>query len=159
MCDIVIRNGNLMLNVPLPNNNKPDAEELQTVEELSKWMAVNSKGIYCTRPWKIARSAAPLVAWNNSFNERNGKDLTADDVRYTTKGGTLYAFVMGQPKREAVIPTLALGGKNHVGKIRSADLLGHRGKLKFTQDEQSLRVTLPPDNPSEYAICFKIAGA
>ena len=29
--------------------------------------------------------------------ERNRKDLTADDVRYTTKSGTLYAFVMGWP--------------------------------------------------------------
>jgi alpha-L-fucosidase len=58
-----------------------------------------------------------------------------------------------------VIPTLALGGKNQVGKIRGVDLLGHRGKLKFTQDEQSLRVTLPPEKPSEHAVCFKIAGA
>jgi alpha-L-fucosidase len=99
------------------------------------------------------------VAGNNSFNERNRKDLTADDVRYTTKSGVLYAFVMGWPEREAVIPTLALGGKNQVGKIRSVDLLGHRGKFKFTQDEQSLRVTLPPEKPSEHAICFKIAGA
>jgi alpha-L-fucosidase len=159
MCDIVSRNGNLMLNVPLPNSGKPDDEELRTVEELSKWMAVNSEGIYSTRPWKIAGSAAPPAAGNNSFNERNRKDLTASDVRYTTKNGTLYAFVMGWPEREAVIPTLALGGKNQVGKIRGVDLLGHRGKLKFTQDEQSLRVTLPPEKPSEHAICLKIAGA
>jgi alpha-L-fucosidase len=46
-----------------------------------------------------------------------------------------------------------------VGKIRSLELLGHRGKLKFTQDEQSLRVTLPPEKPSEHAISFKIVGA
>ena len=122
-------------------------------------MAVNSEGIYGTRPWKIAGSAAPPAAGNNAFNERNRKDLTADDVRYTTKNSTLYAFVMGWPEREAVVPTLALGGKNQVGKIRSLELLGHRGKLKFTQDEQSLRVTLPPEKPSEHAICFKIVGA
>ena len=77
----------------------------------------------------------------------------------TTKNSTLYAFVMGWPEHEAVVPTLALGGKNQVGKIRSLELLGHRGKLKFTQDEQSLRVTLPPEKPSDHAICFKIVGA
>jgi hypothetical protein len=31
------------------------------------------------------------------------------------------------------------------------------GRLKFTQDEQSLRATLPPEKPSDHAICFKIA--
>ena len=122
-------------------------------------MAVNSEGIYGTRPWKIAGSAAPPAAGNTAFNERNRKDLTASDVRYTTRGGTLYAFVMGWKEQEATIPTLALGGANQVGKIRGVDLLGHRGKLKFTQDERSLRVTLPAEKPCEHAICFKIVGA
>ena len=67
LCDIVSRNGNLMLNVPLPNSGKPDDEELKTVEEITKWMAVNSEGIYGTRPWKIAGSAAPPAAGNNGI--------------------------------------------------------------------------------------------
>ena len=33
LCDIVSRNGNLMLNVPLPNSGAPDACELKVVEE------------------------------------------------------------------------------------------------------------------------------
>jgi alpha-L-fucosidase len=163
LCDIVSRNGNLMLNVPLPNSGRPDDEELRTVEEITRWMAVNSEGIYGTRPWKVAGSAAPPVvgntAGNTAFNERTRKDLTASDVRYTTKGGALYAFVMGWPEREAAIPTLALGGANQVGKIRSVELLGSRGKLKFTQDERSLRVVTPPEKPCDHAICFKIVGA
>ena len=116
LCDIVSRNGNLMLNVPLPNSGKPDDDELKTVEEITKWMAVNSEGIYSTRPWKIAGSAAPPVAGNTAFNERNRRDLTAADVRYTVKNETLYAFVMGWPEHEAVIPTLALGGTNQVAR-------------------------------------------
>jgi alpha-L-fucosidase len=66
---------------------------------------------------------------------------------------------MGWPEREASIPTLALGGKLNVGKIRSVELLGHRGKLKFTQDEQSLKVMLPTERPSDHAVCFKVQGA
>ena len=161
LCDIVSRNGNLMLNVPLPNSGKPDDEELKVVEEITKWMAVNSEGIYSTRPWKVAGNAAPPAAGGGrmGFNERNRKDLTAADVRFTTKGGTLYAFVMGWPEREAEIATLALGGKTGVGKIRSVELLGHKGKLKYTQDERSLRITLPPEKPSDHAVAFKILGA
>jgi alpha-L-fucosidase len=55
--------------------------------------------------------------------------------------------------------TLALGGKLEVGKILTVELLGHRGKLKFTQDERSLRVLLPNEKPADHAVCFKITGA
>jgi alpha-L-fucosidase len=158
LCDIVSRNGNLMLNVPLPNSGKPDDEELRVVEEISKWMAVNGEGIYGTRPWKVSGNLVAPATGEMGFNERNRKDLTANDVRFTTKGETLYAYVMGWPDREAVIPTLARGGKLNVGQIRNIELLGHHGKLKFTQDGQSLRVTLPPGEPSDHAVCFKILG-
>src|SRR5207248_3128261 len=137
---------------PLPNSGKPDDEELKVVEEITKWMAVNSEGIYGTRPWKVSGNIVAPAAGEMGFNERNRKDLTPSDVRFTTKGGTLYAFLMGWPEREALIPTLAVCGKLAVGKVRTVELLGHRGKLKFTQDEQSLRVTLPVERPSEHAV-------
>ena len=159
LCDIVSRNGNLMLNVPLPNSGKPDDEELKVVEGITKWMAVNGEGIYGTRPWKVSGNIAAPAAGEQGFNERNRKDLTANDVRFTTKGGALYAFVMGWPEREAAIPTLAVGGKLAVGKIRSVELLGHKGKVKFTQDEAALAVEMPPEKPGEYAITLKIVGA
>src|SRR5664280_896793 len=52
LVDIVSRNGNLMLNFPLPNSGALDAEELKILDEITRWMAVNSEGIYSTRPWK-----------------------------------------------------------------------------------------------------------
>ena len=67
---------------------------------------------------------------------------------------------MGWPDgKEAVVPTLALGGKLAVGKIRNVELLGHKGKVKFTQDESALKVELPREKPSDYAITLKIVGA
>ena len=159
LCDIVSRNGNLMLNVPLPNSGEPDAEELKVVEGITAWMAVNSEGIYGTRPWKVSGNAAAPAGGNAGFNESRRRELTADDVRFTTKGGALYAFVMGWPEREASIPALALGGKLEVGKIRSVELLGHRGRLKFTQDETALRIELPPEKPSDHGVAFRVVGA
>jgi alpha-L-fucosidase len=158
LCDIVSRNGNLMLNIPLPNSGKPDDEELRVIEGITTWMSVNGEGIYGTRPWKVSGNIKPPAAQEAGFNERNRKDLTAEDVRFTTKGKVLYAFVMGWPKHEAVIPTLALGGKLEVGKIRSVEMLGHRGRLKFVQDEATLKVTMPPVKPSVHAVTLKIAG-
>ena len=101
---------------------------------------------------------APVVA-NTRFNENDRKDLTADDVRFTTKGNTLYAFAMGWPGKEASIPSLAIGGKYEVPKIHNVDLLGYKGKLKWSQDASGLKVELPEQKPADHAVGFKIALA
>jgi alpha-L-fucosidase len=162
LCDIVSRNGNLMLNFPLPNSGELDPQELKILDEITRWMAVNSEGIYGTRPWKIfgegpgTKSAAVP---GQRFNENNRKNLTPEDVRFTAKGNGLYAFVMGWPGKEASIPALALGGKDSVPRIRNIELLGHKGRLKWTQDAGTLKVVLPEEKPSDHAVTFKIAFA
>jgi len=42
LVDIVSRNGNLLLNFPLPNNGMLDVEELKILAEITKWMATNA---------------------------------------------------------------------------------------------------------------------
>jgi alpha-L-fucosidase len=162
LCDIVSRNGNLMLNFPLPNSGELDSKELKILDEITRWMAVNSEGIHSTRPWKIfGDGPATRIAAvpDQRFNEQTRKDLSAGDVRFTTKANALYAFVMGWPGKEASIPALALGGKSSVPRIRNVELLGHKEKLKWTQDAGTLKVELPAEKPSEYAVTFKIAFA
>ena len=162
LVDVVSRNGNLLLNFPLPNSGMLDAEELKILEAITRWMNVNSEAIYATRPWKIfgdGPSTKVITAGEVMFNESKRKDLTADDVRFTTKGKTLYAFVMGWPEKQAVIPPLALSGKLGAGKIENVELLGHHGKLQWTQDQASLRVQLPPEKPSEHGVAFRVLGA
>jgi len=161
LVDIVSRNGNLLLNFPLPNNGMPDDKELAILQSITAWMAVNGEGIFATRPWKIF-GAGPGADFKppagQPFNENSRQDLTAEDVRYTRKGETLYAFVMGWPGREAVIPSLAMSAKQGVGKIQNVELLG-AGKVPFTQDETALKAQLPEKQPSEHVIAFKINGA
>src|SRR5436305_953916 len=53
LVDVVSRNGNLLLNIPLPASGMPDDEELQILAEITKWMKVNGEAVYGTRPWKI----------------------------------------------------------------------------------------------------------
>jgi len=162
LVDIVSRNGNLMLNIPLPNNGMPDDKELKVIDGITQWMAINSEGIHGSRPYKIVGEGPGLVPTSQPagtrFQESTRRALTAEDVRYTTKGDTLYAFVMGWGGKEAVIPSLATSAKQGVGNIQNVELLG-AGKLPFTQDESGLKVQLPQNQPSEHAITFKIAGA
>jgi alpha-L-fucosidase len=186
LVDIVSRNGNLLLNFPLPNSGELDAEELQIIEGITSWMNVNSEGIYGTRPWKIygegptnpsagtagrgaegrgapaggaALTPAEQATRAARFGERSRPDLTPQDVRFTTKGSTLYAFVMGWPDKEVVIRPLGARSPQGVGKIRKVDLLGFKGNLKWTQADDALRIEAPPLKPCDYAVTFKITGA
>ncbi|MGB7845577.1 MAG: alpha-L-fucosidase [Candidatus Acidiferrum sp.] len=54
LVDVVSRNGNLMLNFPLPNSGMLDDQELGILAEITDWMNVNGEAIYATRPGKIA---------------------------------------------------------------------------------------------------------
>jgi alpha-L-fucosidase len=171
LVDIVSRNGNLLLNFPLPSNGMLDAEELKILDEVTKWMAVNGEGIYSTRPWKTygdggaintpadARQGGSQHHQAGAFNERNRKPLTASDIRFTRKNGTLYAFAMGRPEGQVKIPVLAPGGVHGVGRIRNVELLGASGKLAWTQDAGGLTIQAPAAPPSDHAVVFKITGA
>ena len=169
LVDIVSRNGNLLLNFPLPNTGMLDDRELKILDEITRWMAVNGEGIYGTRPWKICGSGPSTIAGGSggksehhnaaAFNERNRKPLTAADVRYTKKGDTLYAFLMGWPAPSATIADLAPGGANGVGKITGVRLLGFGGKLPWTQDASGLRVEFPSEAPSNHAVALRVTGA
>ena len=162
LVDIVSRNGNLLLNFPLPASGMLDLEELNVLAGITSWMKVNNEGIFGSRPWKIfGQGPGTDVAKEKtaSFNEDKRKDLTADDVRFTTKGDTLYAFVMGWPDYQAVIKPLALDTALRVGKIQNVELLGFDGKLDWKQDQNGLSILTPPKKPSDYAVTFKITGA
>jgi alpha-L-fucosidase len=160
LVDIVSRNGNLMLNFPLPNSGALDPAELKILDEITRWMAVNSEGIYSTRPWKIfgeGPGTASAAVPGQRFNENNRKDLTAEDVRFTTKGNALYTFVMGWPEKETVIKPL---GTNNAGmKVAHVAMLGFKGKLKWTQGADGLKVQMPPAKPCDHVITLKITSA
>ena len=127
-------------------------------------MAVNSEGIYATRPWKIygagpSTMPRPERQGRMGFNENGRKDLTAEDIRFTTKGKTLYAFVMGWPEKEAVIAPLGTKSPQDPGKIHNVELLGHKGKIAWSQEEAGLKIQVPGEKPSDFGVTFKIAMA
>jgi alpha-L-fucosidase len=130
------------------------------LDEITKWMAINSEGIHATRPWKIFGdgpvATAPPPSRGTRFNEAGRKDLTAEEVRFTTKGDTLYAFVMGWPGKQTVIKPLATTSSVSPQKVKNVELLGYKDKVNWTQDEKGLTVLLPEQKPCDYAIALKI---
>ncbi|MBV8816998.1 MAG: alpha-L-fucosidase, partial [Acidobacteriaceae bacterium] len=170
LVDVVSRNGNLLLNFPLPSSGMLDAQELAVLDDFTQWMAVNNEAIYGTRPWKVygdgpafANATASRASNEHhvagAFNEAGRKPLTAADIRFTTKGATLYAFAMGQPEGQVSIPALAQGGQHSTGKIRNVEMLGGKDKVNWTQDATGLTIQTSAPAPSAHAVVFKITGA
>jgi alpha-L-fucosidase len=158
LVDIVSKNGNLLLNIPLRGDGTIDDDERQILADLASWMPVNGEGIYGTRPFTVFGEGPPDVKGTGNFNENTARAYTAEDIRFTTKGDTLYAFFLGWPADGKLsIKSLALGSGHHPREIGRIELLGAAGRqLMFTRDATVLVVTLPEKKPSEFVATLKI---
>lgn len=159
LCDVVSKNGNLLLNIPVRADGTIDELEERIVEEIGAWMNINGEAIYDTRPWKVFGEGPAVDEVNpiheQGFNEGKGKPLGEEDIRFTSKGTTIYAIVMGKPTRPIRLDKLG----NSAGLISSAPkrvtVLGG-GEVKFSQDDAALTIDAPKEVPSESAVAFKI---
>jgi alpha-L-fucosidase len=159
LADIVSKNGNLLLNIPVRGDGTIDEKELKVVEGIADWMDVNKESIFGTRPWKVfgegpASGGAALSA--QGFNEGKGKPNTAADFRFTAKGDVLYAIELGWPTNGVSIKSLGQSAKLLDQKIRKIELLGSKEKIKWSQTADALDISQPKNKPSDIAIVFKI---
>ena len=162
LADVVSKNGNLLLNVPVRGNGSIDELEYTIVEEIGEWMAINSEAIYDTRPWVVfgegpqLESAAPLS--RQGLNEGKGVPFTSSDLRFTQKNDAIYAIVMEWPENNQVtIKSLKRGTDSMNKEISNVALLGSSQQLSFSRDETGLHVTLPENrNKISYGLTLKI---
>ena len=159
--DIVSKNGNLLLSIPLRGDGGIDEDESKFIDDLTSWMQPNGESIYGTRPFTVFGEGAQDVRGTGTFIEgRGGAAHTAKDIRFATKGDVLYATVLAWPEDGKVtIETLAQGRPEYPKQIGRVELLGAAGPLPFTREAAGLVVTLPNTKPNEYAYVLKIRPA
>jgi alpha-L-fucosidase len=154
LIDIVSKNGNLLLNIPIRADGTLDATATRILKEMGEWFRVNGEGIYGTRPWVYFGEGK--VNEIPHFVEKS--PFTAKDIRYTSKDDTLYAFVLKWPpklKPRVEFPLLS-EGNYALRKIRSVEMLGHSGELEWDRHPDGLQVVFPDTKPSEFAHCLRI---
>jgi alpha-L-fucosidase len=159
LCDIVSKNGDLLLNIPVRGDGSIDDKEQAVLEGIGTWMDVNKECIFGTRPWKVfgegpASEGAALSA--QGFNEGKGKPFSAADVRFTTKGDTLYAIELGAPTNAVAIKSLGTAAKLLDKPIGNITLLGSDTKVEWTQTDDVLTIKAPAKSPNDIAIVYKI---
>ncbi|MBW8780494.1 MAG: alpha-L-fucosidase [Verrucomicrobia bacterium] len=162
MADIVSKNGNLLLNIPVRGDGSIDEKETAIVEEIGAWMKVNGEAIYDTRPWKRfgegpASEGAAINA--QGFNEGKGKPFTAADVRYTQKGDVLYVIVLGRPTTPLKLGALGKTAALLDRAIAGVQLVGSTESVHWNRTDAELVIDAPSAVPTTEACAFKITLA
>ncbi len=141
LVDIVSKNGNMLLSIPLRADGTFDEKEEAILKEFGAWMKVNKESIVGTRPWKkfgegpIADSDIAINA--QGFNDGQYTKAGSSEIRFTKKGNILYATALAWPDNmQLSIKSLA------TERISSVELLGY-GKIPFTQSSDAFSVNLP----------------
>ena len=164
LIDVVSKNGNLLLSVPIRGNGSIDSEETEILNNIGKWLEINGEAIYGTRPW-LKFGEGPSTTENVPDIAKGGLPFyrkapyTAEDIRFTTKGKLLYAIALDWPtNNRLLIKSLGKGNKKIKGNIKNIQLIGHKGNLKFSQTENGLEVFLPAKKPCDIAYAISIEG-
>lgn len=157
LIDIVSKNGNLLLNIPVRGDGSIDDKEVAILESIAAWMDVNKECIFNTRPWKVY-GEGPIVEAAESkvvegFNE--GKDkFSSKDIRFTQNGNILYATVMGVPSENLTLKSLAQKDGN--AKVKKIEMLGSEEKLSWKHTPEALVINKPGSFSNNIATVFKI---
>ena len=156
LADIVSKNGNLLLNIPPRPDGSLDDEDLAILGQMAAWMEINADAIFGTRPWKVF-GEGPTKPKSGAMHEENQTSYTAEDIRFTTKGKTLFATALGWPDNgHLAIKSLGTDAGLLSQDPAEVKLLGHAGPVQFRREAQAVVVDLPQNKPCDHAYVLKI---
>ena len=159
LTDIVSKNGNLLINIVQTPEGDLEPDVLKIIDGIGQWLAINGEGIYGTRPWKIYGEypEKEAVVKGGGFNEEKMR-YTAQDIRFTSKGDTLYAFCLDTPEDDIHIRSLGKKTRYNDKIIKSIRMPGSDERIRWKQKDNELVILKPsPFPPSQVNVrTFKI---
>ena len=156
LIDVVSKNGTMLLSVPQMPDGTLDSQEESILDDITKWMAVNSGAIYSTRPW-VQFGEGEETTTRDVVSLRTRKPLTAGDIRFTTRNGKLFVFCLGWPEKDIQVRALGTAAGLWTSKISHIRLLGSEEKVKWTLRAEALEIARPVHQPGDFAITFEIS--
>ena len=156
LVDVVSKNGALLLNIgPRADGTIPE-QDSEILLAIGRWLAVNGEAIYESRPWKIYGEGPTQIAEGN-FSDGQRAPFTSEDIRFTTRGETLYAIVLAWPESGSVlIKSLAEGVDLYPQTIEHVELLGGEQSVSWARIPAGLLVEFPEEKAREYPCVLKI---
>ncbi len=158
LMDIVSKNGALLLNIgPRADGTIPE-EERDILLGIGRWLEANGEAVFGTRPWKVY-GEGPTHVPSGGFTDAKRGAFTAHDIRFTARGETLYATLLGWPADgRAVIRALSSESGLWTREVERVDLLGAPGPLEWSRGPGGLEVRLPEQRPCAHAFVLRVRG-
>jgi len=165
LVDAVSKGGNLLLNVGPTAEGIIRPQNLSRMAEIGKWLTLNGEAVYGTKPWKVYGENADSAAYKTLQGfKAEEKDAVFDgtpkdvvqDIRFTTKGNDLYVIARSWRQKEVLVKSLTTDEY----QIKSIQLLGHKGKIKWNQTTQGTTVVIPDQAVKSMPVyVFKVKSA
>lgn len=135
LCDVVSKNGNLLLSVPVRGDGTIDSEEEKIVAGIGDWMKRNGEAaIYGSRPYRVYGEGPTQVA-GGFFGEGKVR-FRSGDVRYMVNKGTLYVAFLVPPDGPVTLKAIPRDAV-----IERVQPLGAR-EMPFRQTAEGLEITM-----------------
>ncbi|MCD8165163.1 MAG: alpha-L-fucosidase [Bacteroides sp.] len=159
LVDVVSKNGVLLLNVSPRADGVIPQEQQDILFSIGEWLNVNGEAIYGTRPWYTYGQGPTTQPEGDFANHREFLKVKYSwkDVRYTTKGNTIYAITLGVPKEGEVLTLEAFAASSLPStlKIKDVSVVGSNQLINWKELPEGLQVRTP-QLQGEYAVAFKI---
>lgn len=156
LVDVVSKNGALLLNIGPRADGTIAEPERELLRGIGDWLRINGEAIYGTRPWTTF-GEGPTPVSDGSFTDTLRAAYTGDDIRFTTRGDTLYAIALAWPNdHKLTIATLGYGSGTYEREIASVELLGHDGTIEWKRAANALIVRLPKSARTNGPVTLKI---
>lgn len=140
LIDIVSKNGNLLLNVPLTPDGELEPETVTMLTEMGRCLDIIGEAVFSTRCWAVA------------------DDGPGSNIRFTRnkENTVLYVTNLGWCSDDLRIKTLR-SSRIALKTLVDVSLLGAPGKLTYSQNADGLTIKVPPKAPYESpAYAFKL---
>jgi alpha-L-fucosidase len=133
LVDTVSRGGNLLLDIGPTADGRIPVIMQERLLQIGEWLETNGEAIYGSRRWRVPAEG--------------------DAIRYTAKGDTVYAIVLGWPGPSVTLKTPKASGATRV------ELLGTKEKVLVDRPHGNLRISMPESAPpGAVAYTFKLTG-
>ncbi|MCH4180585.1 MAG: alpha-L-fucosidase [Atopobiaceae bacterium] len=145
LVETVSKNGNLLLNVGPKGDGSIADEDRDILLAIGDWLAANGEAIYGSKPWHVSQEG-PTRVGQGQFSDSVELPYTAQDIRFTVQGDSVYAFVMRWPQDgEVTVRSLADSPDQDLplfhGLIRDVSVLGWEGRPCWSTDAEGLHVS------------------
>lgn len=137
LIDIASKGGNYLLNIgPDAQGNVP-AEEVERLQQVGRWMAMNGESIYATKPTLFGPEAGSFSTTEKDVNGKP-KFIPAWQWRSTTKANRVYVHLFAWPKGSLHLEQMP---RTVTGAYLLADA-SHK-PLKVSQNGRTVDIALP----------------